>query len=851
MPALHLSGGIRVLRLALLILMLLAVSPATVPMAAQQPLSLSVDAPASVRANEPVLVTLNVTGSTSIAAYEATLLFDHSIVHLSELDLLHGFARKAGGAGALGAVEVSSGIVFGAYTCPLQLCVDPTLPLTPTEAGGTTRLAAIALAVEQPGVLELRFEQITLVDQSGNVLQVPAPAPLTIQVGPGGPQIAAPALDPLLSSTTPNTQAQQNQPDLTGDGQVTYADLAEAALAWTEAREQGRVCGGSTYDVNGDGCTNIVDLQLVLSQAQEDTHPARQSPGTYIVDTASDESDAQIGDGVCRTSAGSCTLRAAIAEANAHSGPDTIGFQIPGSGVIVIRPTKRLPTLSDTSGPTTIDGYTQPGAQANTDPLVSNAVLRIQLEGAGETEFDGLVMSSKGNVIRGLALLRFHSAIVVYGSAGQDNRIAGNFIGTDAAGGYYAAATDGGASGVKIQQGGDQNIIGGVAPAERNVISGNAHNGVALYNEGTDQNRVINNLIGLSPTGNTSLPNRNHGVDINSGASSNEVGGGNPGEGNVVSGNGYEGVEVSHGRSTSFNSIIGNNIGTDVTGNSAAAYTVNVHFGVRLEDGARATTVEQNVIGNNHGGGISIDGYYSGYYSSENSISNNRIGISLNGTPIPNRNFGIQLDNHAYQNRIGPGNTIAHHPTGLRIVDSESDRNTITQNSIFSNSGLGIDIQPLGQANPNDAGDSDQGGNEQLNMPVITSATPTEVAGTACGGCTVEFFLTDRRSAAYGQGQRYLTTVTAGGSGSFAVQISGIVVGEYLTATATDADGNTSEFAANRAVTEQPVGPDPTAQPTAQPPVNPTAVPTAAPTAVPTSIPSVNPNQVALPLVVR
>ena len=45
---------------------------------------------------------------------------------------------------------------------------------------------------------------------------------------------------------------------------------------------------------------------------------------TFVVDSEADAIDAVRGDGVCATSAGSCTLRAAIHEANTLSGPDVI-----------------------------------------------------------------------------------------------------------------------------------------------------------------------------------------------------------------------------------------------------------------------------------------------------------------------------------------------------------------------------------------------------------------------------------------------------------------------------------------------------------------------------------------------
>ncbi len=57
------------------------------------------------------------------------------------------------------------------------------------------------------------------------------------------------------------------------------------------------------------------------------------------------------------------SLRQAILDSNSNPGPDTIDFNIPGSGVHTISPTSALPTITD---PVLIDGYSQPGSSPNT-----------------------------------------------------------------------------------------------------------------------------------------------------------------------------------------------------------------------------------------------------------------------------------------------------------------------------------------------------------------------------------------------------------------------------------------------------------------------------------------------------
>ena len=73
------------------------------------------------------------------------------------------------------------------------------------------------------------------------------------------------------------------------------------------------------------------------------------------------------------------TLRQAIIDSNADAGPTRlINFAIVGAAPFIISP---LTTLPDIVAPVTVDGYTQPGAVPNTDPLVSNANILIEING--------------------------------------------------------------------------------------------------------------------------------------------------------------------------------------------------------------------------------------------------------------------------------------------------------------------------------------------------------------------------------------------------------------------------------------------------------------------------------------
>ena len=198
-------------------------------------------------------------------------------------------------------------------------------------------------------------------------------------------------------------------------------------------------------------------------------------PGALVVNSTGDAADANTSDGRCETAVpGVCTLRAAIQQANATAGADTIAFGIPGAGAHTIAPATALPAITDT---VTIDGYTQLGASANTLAIGSDAVLLIELDGSSASGAVGLDFTAPGStasVVRGLAINRFTGGGVF---AGPSTQIRGNYIGLDATG------TIGRPNGVGVFIGDAATspvIVGGSVPADRNVISGNNSKGVEV-----------------------------------------------------------------------------------------------------------------------------------------------------------------------------------------------------------------------------------------------------------------------------------------------------------------------------------------------------------------------------------
>jgi hypothetical protein len=287
---------------------------------------------------------------------------------------------------------------------------------------------------------------------------------------------------------------------------------------------------------------------------------------TFTVNSTQDFSDVNTADGVCDTIdvdlLNPCTLRGAIQQANALAGMDTIHFDIFGGGVRTIEPKSQLPVVTQKI---TIDGYTQPGTTENTLVQGNNAVLRIELDGSsapGAFLPDGLLISASDSVVKGLVINHFAGEGVQL--SGSDNRVEGNFIGTDPSGlGTNTGPEDPGnrLSGVIIAQGTSGNTVGGTTQEKRNIISANSGAGVRI-SDSSSSNKVQGNVIGRAKDGGL-LGNGRSGVEI-SGADDNLVGGNVSGASNDIAGNGGglsggNGVTVSGAGSTG-NRILRNSI---------------------------------------------------------------------------------------------------------------------------------------------------------------------------------------------------------------------------------------------------------------------------------------------------
>ena len=585
--------------------------------------------------------------------------------------------------------------------------------------------------------------------------------------------------------------------------------------------------------------------------------PGTHEPATPLVFTVTNTNDSGTG-----------SLRQAITDANSMGG-GTINFNIPGGGVHTISPLSVLPTITQT---VTIDGYTQPGSSMNTNPptMGLNTVLLIELNGQfSGSNFGGLIINAPNCTVRGLVINRFVGDGIRVCIDG--NVFEGNFIGTDPTGTMAFGNGSGAVGGIVFGFCGTPSncTIGGTTPDARNLISGNSLDGIALGSG--SGNTVQGNLIGTDVTGTLALGNFSVGVTTGGGVSNALIGGTTVDARNIISGNGRQIVLAS---SSSNNVVQGNFIGTDITGTVArpggnGGLSLDTGSSGNVIGGLTATpgTPPGNLISGNNGFfgldlGIDVHGTI---------IQGNIIGADITGTQPLGNLTGIQIDGH--DNTVGgtvagAGNIIAFNGGGTPMCNASlagtwvhntpATNNAILGNSIFSNAGLGIDLEFDGDPNciePNDNCDVDTGPNNLQNYPVVTSVISgggnTNIQGSLNSAPNttfrVEFFDNPQCDPlGNGEGQIFIgfaSIPTAGNcNGTIDVNFPVTVTpGHVVTATATDPNNNTSEFSACRVVVQATPTPTPTvtATPTATPTAThtPTATPTAThtPTATPTA----------------
>jgi len=343
-------------------------------------------------------------------------------------------------------------------------------------------------------------------------------------------------------------------------------------------------------------------------------------------------------------------------------------------------------------------------------------------------------------VVRGLVVSGGAAGLYVEGSG---NTIAGNFLGTDVSG--LTAAHNG--VGIYATQCGNC-VIGGPDPGDRNVVCGSSQGGIQLSI--ADGALVQGNFIGIDASGTMAIPN-SVGLSLES-VIGGSIGGAAPGSGNTISGNQF-GIRIGGGSATT---VFGNRIGTDASGVLPVG---NTDMGIHL---------------------LQVTG------------------VTIGGTGS------------------GEANVIAFNgPDGGVGIRDTTVRARIRGNSIHDNGGLGIELWEFNTTGPtaNDSGDADAGANNRQNFPILTSVTilapqgsGTRVQGKFNSTPSTTFDLDFYGNAAcsnfpreFLEGETYLgsSQVATDGSGNATIDVTvptAIQAGERVSATATDPDGNTSEF---------------------------------------------------------
>jgi hypothetical protein len=486
----------------------------------------------------------------------------------------------------------------------------------------------------------------------------------------------------------------------------------------------------------------------------------------------------------------------------------TIGGTAPGAGNLISGNLSSGIAMADCMG-TLVQGNLIGTNAAGTAALGNGDTGVLLFRGNNNTV--GGAVAGAGNLVSGNV-----EGIVINEETGDV--LQGNRIGIDAAGSHSLPNGDG----VDIL-GGSNNTIGSVAPfgAGRNIISGNAGGGVVIRSfvdsAGTHiatANVVQSNVIGTDVTGELHLGNGGDGVLVD--GTNNVIGGTASGTNNFITNNAGEGVLIT--------SAVAISSGNQVEQN---AITLNGKAGVSV-DGTGNVIGAGNFISDNAGEGVLITSAVaisSGNQVEQNTITiNGKAGVSVDGTGnvIGAGNFisdnageGVLITSGSSTgsgNRVQQNTITLNGKAGVAVIGSAVN-NPIRGNSISANGGLGIDLGENG-VTVNDPFDGDDGPNHLQNFPSLTaassSATTTTVGGTLNStpgrNFTIELFASAAADpSGFGEGQALIGSVLV------STDVFGIArfelafpipepVGTFITATATDSAGNTSEFSAAKAI---------------------------------------------------
>lgn len=339
---------------------------------------------------------------------------------------------------------------------------------------------------------------------------------------------------------------------------------------------------------------------------------------------------------------------------------------------------------------------------------VQNAIITNQLLCATG---DGLWLrdaATANNTIGGNTITDNTGAGVHVSHGSHDNIITDNVIGSNTQSGVLIA----GANANTVQL----NSIGLLSSGE---VLTNAVSGVTLQ-VGASLNKILTNTIAHSGVygvwladtntrfnavrANTIVSNTVDGIRLENGPEFNTIGspiGGPQAQGNIVSGNGDNGITLVD-ETTAYNWVLGNNVGLNADQTAAQP---NNGAGIVL-DGAASNIIgitgsDGNVVSGNLNNGLALIGL-----ARDNSVQGNTIGVNaLNTRLFPNGWNGVAVMLGAHHNTIGGGtgnnsNFISHSAQfGVFISGSGTTSNTVSNNTIYNSGYDGVSIQSGASAN--------------------------------------------------------------------------------------------------------------------------------------------------------
>jgi hypothetical protein len=466
----------------------------------------------------------------------------------------------------------------------------------------------------------------------------------------------------------------------------------------------------------------------------------------------------------------------------------------------------------------------------------------------------GLSMGSSHNTIKGLQIVNFPQAGIIFGGTSTNNQIGGDRTqGSGPIGEGNLVSGNHGPAGIQIATaessnnifqgnlvgvdvsgtqafpnnigmliGSSSNLIGGNQPGERNIVSGNWADGITLHSASSTRNLVLNNYAGVDISGQHAIPNGTFGVGMDLGANNNRV------ENNVI-----VPALLFYDWGSSYNVVVGNRINTDASGSVAlggtTGYAITIGGGAGFNRIGGKTPAERNIIVGQVAlfhkpeiGNLILGNYLGTNASGLQTLSTVGPGIGLSdsryvfiggNTPgeanLIGSQAGINLnpgvsDIFILGNIIGPdangGSTLQHDYGGLWL--NGSTHTFIQRNTIANFDGPAAQIELAG---PNTLRQNSIYSNSQTTVqPAIllqdggndNLAAPlltlnsTGLTGTTCLSCTVEFFFDEAN-----EGRVYMGSATADASGVFSHPQVCPLPYTHLTATTIDLAGNTSAFA--------------------------------------------------------